>query len=177
MRERYRDMRGMCAAVVFALLVGATPGLAQQAANGSVFDDWQLSCRAEGVGQTSCALVQTLVESESDAFLAEVGLNLVTDADGAAGIVMVLRTPSGMLLPAQPAFRVGEAGTPRALTWRTCAGDACTAVLPLTPEDLSAMRAGASMIVGYQPINRPDPVAFAVSLRGVTAGLAALGVE
>lgn len=172
LRRLFTGIAGI--ALVFSAIM---PASAQTAANGALFDDWQLTCRAEAVGQTACALVQTLVANDSDTFLAEVGLNLVTNDDGTAGIVMVLRTPSGMLLPARPAFRVGEAGEPRALTWRTCAGDACTAVLPLTQGDLTDLRAGASMIVGYQPINRDGPVAFAVSLRGVTAGLAALGLE
>ena len=93
-----------------------------------------------------------------------------------ARLVMVLRTPSGMLLPVRPAFRVG-AGATVPLNWHTCAGDTCSALLTLGPDEVRALRRGISMVVGYQPLALDRPLSFTVSLRGVTAGLAALGVQ
>jgi invasion protein IalB len=143
-------------------------------ANGSVFDDWTVSCTAETSERTTCALTQTVVTSEEQQFLTEIGLNAVSQ-EGTDAIVMVMRTPSAMMLNVQPAFRIGSA-EPVTLNWRTCAGDFCTAIQVLSPEDLAAMRAAASMIVGYQSVTSQTPVTFNLSLSGVTAGLSALGI-
>lgn len=149
------------------------PGTAQaEVANGTVFGDWTVSCTAETTQRTICALTQTVVTTEGARFLAEIGLNLVEEAD-ATSVVMVVRTPSAMLLPVQPAFRVGS-GDPVTLTWRTCAGEFCTAVQVLGPEDVASLREARSMILGYQSIAETGPVTFSVSLLGVTAGLTAL---
>jgi invasion protein IalB len=148
-----------------AALAGPAPA---QVANGAVFGDWTVTCTAESTARTLCALSQTAVTRDGGTFLAEVGLN---PAEGA--VVMVVRTPSGMLLPVQPAWRVGS-GDPVALAWRTCAGDFCTAVAALTPEQVDQLRRGRTMILGYRRTGDDAPVTFEVSLTGVTAGLAAL---
>lgn len=143
-----------------------------EVANGTVFGDWTISCTAETTTRTICALTQTVVTTDGGRFLAEIGLNAVNEA-GETAIVMVLRTPSAMLLPVQPAFRIGSRD-PVALAWRTCAGEFCTAVQLLPPEDVAALRAARSMILGYQGATDSSPVTFSVSLSGVTAGLNAL---
>ncbi len=145
-----------------------------EVANGAVFGDWTVSCTAETSQKTVCALTQTVVTAEEQRFLTELGLNLVTE-DGVEAVVVVMRTPSAMMLTTQPAFRIGDAD-PVTLAWRTCAGDFCTAIQVLSPEDLAAMRAARNMIVGYQSVTSETPVTFSVSLSGVTAGLTALGI-
>ena len=162
-------------ALTVAVLLAASPAAAQDpVANGTVFGDWTVVCAAEAVGRTVCALAQTLVDPADGALLAEIGLNPV-GSGAEAQVVMVLRTPASMLLPVRPAFRVGE-GPTVALTWHTCAGESCTALLTLGAEDIAALRRGLTMIVGYQPLAQDRPLSFPVSLRGITAGLAALGV-
>lgn len=142
--------------------------------NGAVFGDWTVSCTAETSQKTTCALTQTVVTTEGGQFLTEIGLNAVSE-DGETAVVMVMRTPSAMMLNVQPAFRVGAAD-PVTLNWRTCAGDFCTAIQVLDAEDMALMRAANSMIVGYQSIASETPVTFTVSLSGVTAGLSALAI-
>ena len=156
---------GLSLCALMAALAGPAAG---QVANGAAFGDWTVTCTAESTARTLCALTQTAVTREGADFLAEVGLN-----PGAEGVVMVVRTPSGMLLPVQPAWRVGSAA-PVALAWRTCAGDFCTAIGVLSPEQVDQLRRGRTMILGYRRVTDPAPVTFEVSLTGVTAGLAAL---
>jgi invasion protein IalB len=163
-------------AAVAVLAVSPTSAQETGAANGTVFDDWTLVCRAEAVNQTACGLVQRVTAGEQNLFVAEIGLNRV-DVDGEARVLMVLQTPSAMLLPARPAYQVVGTEDVNALDWRTCAGDFCSATRLLTDEEVTVMRGGESMIVGYQPINSADPINFPGSLVGVTAGLRALELE
>lgn len=167
-------LAGALAALLLALGVPARLG-AQPVANGTEFGDWTVVCAAEAVGQTICALAQTLADPADGRLLAEIGLNPIGSGPDAR-LVMVLRTPSSMLLTVRPAFRVG-AGPTVPLNWHTCAGETCSALLTLEPDDIAAMRRGLTMIVGYQPVHLDQPLTFPVSLRGITAGLRALGVE
>lgn len=174
MRDKsFRLSMATLAASLFTFLPSGQA--AAEVSNGAVFGDWTVSCTAETSQKTTCALTQTVVTTEGQRFLTEIGLNAVSE-DGTDAVVVVMRTPSAMMLNVQPAFRIG-AGEPVTLNWRTCAGDFCTAIQVLSPEDLAAMRAAGSMIVGYQSVTSETPVTFSVSLSGVTAGLAALGIS
>jgi invasion protein IalB len=159
-------------AAALATLCLATP-LQAEVANGTVFGDWTVNCTAESSTRTACALTQALATTEGNRFLAEIGLNVIEN-DGAKAVVMVMRTPSAMLLQLQPGFLIDGASEQVALTWRTCAGDFCTAVATLDDPTVAALRAASSMIVGYQGVNDSAATSFPVSLRGVTAGLTAL---
>ncbi|MFN3825641.1 MAG: invasion associated locus B family protein [Pseudorhodobacter sp.] len=154
-------------------ILGLAGPLQAEVANGTVFGDWRVNCTAESSTRTACALTQAVAASEGNRFLAELGLNVLT-SDGAKSVVLVLRTPSAMLLPLQPGFLIEGAAEQVSMTWRTCAGDFCTAIQALDEATVASMRAAPSMIVGYQGVNDPAPTSFAVSLRGVTAGLTAL---
>jgi invasion protein IalB len=156
--------------VALVALIAAAPAAAE-VRNGAAFGDWTVTCTAETSARTLCALTQTVVARNGGGFLAEIGLN-----PGEGGVVMVLRTPSGTLLPVQPAYRVGAAA-PQPLAWRTCAGDFCTALRRLDPPEVDALRRGRSMVIGYHRAGEAAPVAFEASLNGVTAGLAALGAR
>lgn len=179
-----RRLAPLAAAVLLALVPAQsqsqaqaqTQGAAQDGPrNGTAFADWTVVCAAEAPEQNVCALAQTLENPETGALLAEIGLNPLGSGD-AARLVMVLRTPTSMLLSVRPAFRVG-AGPTVPLNWHTCTGDTCSALLTLDDASIRALRRGITMIVGYQPLGQDRPLTFPVSLRGVTAGLRALGVD
>lgn len=160
------------AAAVLAGLAG--PVAAQDAQrNGAAFDDWRLACEATAVNRTICAITQRLTLTGTDAFLAEVRLQLV-QVDGATRVLMAVTTPTDMALPVRPGYRVGEAGETRPLDWRTCTPQVCTASRVLDPAEVEDIRRGTRMILGYQPATQAGAIAFPVSLDGVTAGLAAL---
>lgn len=175
-----RPLTAVRTALVAASLL--TAGVALPAAaqddpprNGTRFQDWVLNCRAEAVNMTSCAITQSLVRQADDAFLAEFGLNrMQVGDDGGSQTVMIVRTPAGMDLRVDPAYRIDRAEESTPLAWRTCAGDFCSAVLALDEAQTEALRNGAEMLFGYQPFGATQPVAFTVSLAGVSAGLDAL---
>ncbi|MCH2164969.1 MAG: invasion associated locus B family protein [Marinovum sp.] len=146
----------------------------QSATNGQVFDDWRLVCQAVGVNQTRCVISQSLSISESNAFLAEVTVRLVETDEGSQTVIAV-STPTNMLLPIRPAYRIEDSGETIAMEWRTCTPRVCSASRILSPAELAALKAGIRMTMGYQPTNQETPVNFPVSLKGITAGIAALG--
>lgn len=142
-------------------------------ANGTQYGDWRLACQATAVNQTSCAIAQTLSTTEQKRFLAEVTLQFL-EFDGENRIIMAVSTPTNMLLPAQPGYRVGKSGETLPLAWRTCNAQFCTASRLLEDTEVSALRNGLSFVLGYQPINQKEPLVFEISLKGVSAGLNAL---
>lgn len=164
-------------AVLAALFASALPHPAaaqdDPPRNGTRFQDWTLSCRAEAVNTTTCAITQTLVRQSDDQFLAEFGLNRV-DAEEGRRTVMIVRTPAGVDLRVDPAYRIDDAEDSTSLAWRTCAGQFCSAVLALDADQTEALKQGARMLFGYQPYGRQEAMAFNVSLSGITDGLDAL---
>ncbi len=165
-----------CGKRALALLLGLwlPTAAGAEAEGGAQFQDWTVTCAPAGAETRACALTQRLADPSDGRFLGEVGLNPL-GSGAERRLVMVLRTPDGVLLTARPAFRVG-AGEPVALVWHSCAEARCSALLTLEPAHITALRRGLTMVVGYQPLGRDGPVTFPVSLRGVTAGLRALGV-
>lgn len=161
-------------AAFFLLAVSAFAASAQTAANGEKFGDWTLRCVAKGVGETSCALAQTLNAAETGAFVAEVGLTTQAGENGAQ-VVMILLTPEGVALDLRPAYKVDEAAEQTALIWRACASGRCRAAAVLSAGEIAALKAGQRLIMAYQAFGAPQPIRIAISLNGVSAGLAALG--
>lgn len=151
---------------------GATAA-SEAARNGARFGDWTLRCVAESVTQTKCALIQRLAQAETNAFIAEIGLNRAETAEGARTL-MVLLTPDGTALNLLPAYVVDEGEVQVPLNWRTCANRLCRAAVLLNPEQEAALKAGGQLVMAYQRFGAQAPLRLAVSLNGVTAGLAAL---
>lgn len=143
------------------------------ARNGTVFGDWRLSCSAPAVNQTICNISQRLSVEETGEFLAEVSLQPVTIDDQEA-VVLALSTPTNTLLPMRPGYTMSTSSETLPLEWRTCSTQACLASRVLQPAELSNLKAGRSMILGYQMAGSNSPSTFSVSLNGVTKGLAAI---
>lgn len=162
----------LCLAGLISLAPGFE-GLKAQTDNDQRFDNWRLACRATGVNETSCRLVQTLLREDDRRFLAEISLAAVSIADETQHR-LVLRTPTRMLLSQPPAFRIGDAAAETQMAWRTCGPRACVATLTLTDEQVRDLRESLQMVVGYRVVGQPQNTVIEASLLGVTAGLDAL---
>lgn len=160
-------------AAALAFGIGQAASAQQAATNGTTFEDWVLVCEAAAVNQTICAITQRLSISESNAFLAEVRLQKLNTNEGPR-ILLALTTPTNMVLPVRPGYRIGEGEEALPLDWRTCTPQFCTASRIVDEAELDQIKRAVRMIVGYQPVGSNEPVAFPVSLKGVTAGLNAL---
>ena len=157
-----------------ALAGGPLAAQEQGLSNGTAFADWTVACRAAAIGETDCVLSQVLVKAETNELVAEVSL---APADDDAGVVLLLRVPTGVILrrPAEVLVIGTEDGA--ALDWLTCDSRYCTAATTLQDATLADFRRGLTARLGYLRMGTETPAVFDVSLRGVTAGLAALGAS
>ena len=111
-----------------------------------------------------------------EVLLSEVSLNMV-QIDGAPRVLMVMNVPEGAALNIAPGYIVDGAGDAVNLSWRTCLRDLCRAAAILSQPQQGAIMAGNVMRLGYRKFREDNTTAFPVSLRGVTAGLAALAAR
>lgn len=169
------DFRAFARVATFAAATASSATMAQSSGprNGQAYGDWRLACVARAINDTECLIRQVVIRPENRSLLGEITLSRRTTDDGDK-VLLMAKTPAGMALPVKPAYRIDEAGEQLPLDWQTCAGRFCTATRFLEPSEVDALRYGGQMIFGYQVFGTPSPVAFTVSLRGVTEGLDAL---
>lgn len=125
----------------------------------SVSGDWRLDCR-DGV----CVLAQTAI-AEDDTWLAT--LRLAPARDGTA-ILQVLVPPHVHL--GSGLFLTVDGGAARQIDYIRCAPDRCEAAVALDAAGLDELRRGRAAEMRYRPNIGAPPVAFAISLTGITAG-------
>lgn len=139
------------------------------------YGDWSLRCAQQESGKI-CSLRQRVVIGEENALLAEVSLNMA-EIDGQPRVLMVMNSPEGVALNIAPGFIVDDGDQAVNLSWRTCIRQLCRAAALLTTQQQGAVMAGNVMTLGYRRFREETTTAFPVSLRGVTAGLAALAAQ
>ncbi len=173
------------AATALAALAPLAPGLsasAQEASgdapaavtvvNGQTFGAWTVACQALGVNRTSCVLSQRLVRRADNAFLAEI--LAFANADDSKRF-LAARVPNGVYLPAGFALRPADSEEETRFVWQSCSARLCEALVELTPELAQSLEAASGgLVAGYKPSIQGEPVIFAFSAEGLTAGLDAL---
>lgn len=163
------DMR-IILAITFFLAAQSSASAQEQTAQ--QYGDWTLRCAEQQDGKI-CSLRQRVVEGEGNDLLAEVSLNMA-QIDGQPRVLMVMNSPEGVALNIAPGYIVDGGDQAVNLSWRTCIRQLCRAAALLTPQQQGAVMAGNVMTLGYRRFRSETTTAFPVSLRGVTAGLAAL---
>ena len=139
------------------------------------YGDWTLRC-AQQQGGKICSLRQRVIQSEGGALLAEVSLNMA-QIDGQPRVLMVMNSPEGVALNIAPGFIVDDGEDVVNLSWRTCIQQLCRAAVLLSPQQQGQVMAGDVMTLGYRQFRKEETTRFPLSLRGVTAGLAALSAQ
>lgn len=136
------------------------------------FTDWQMRCIRTPDGDDPCQLYQLLRDQDGNS-VAEISIfGLPAGQAAAAGATIV--TPLETLLTAQLTMVI-DSGTPRRYPFTWCAAIGCVARIGLTTEEVTAMQRGAEARLTIVPVAAPDqPVTLTISLRGFTAGLAAV---
>ena len=92
-------------------------------------------------------------------------------------VLMVMNSPEGVALNIAPGYIVDGGDEAVNLSWRTCIRQLCRAAALLSQQQQGAVMAGNVMTLGYRKFREDKTTAFPVSLRGVTAGLAALSAQ
>lgn len=140
-------------------------------ANGAQFGAWVVNCEAVAVSQTACVLSQRLVRSSDNAFLAE--LLAFQSADGKRSY-LAARVPNGVFFPSGFAFKAEEGDERQEFSWQSCTRDICEALLETDIDSITKFEELGSVIAGYRPNLRTDPVVFRFSLEGAVSGLEAI---
>ena len=163
----------VCAAAL-ALGAMASAATAQSAMKvGDAIGDWIFNCRALSASDTVCGLNQRIAATKSKRPIMSLTLRKVGPEKKLALIVNV---PLGVYLATGIGAKLDE-GEQFNQIWQTCTQQGCQAALSLDEAKTKAMKSGEKLLVGFK--GRPDAkaVTIAASLKGVTAGLKALGVD
>ena len=136
-----------------------------------------LNCEAIAVNQTACVLSQRLVRSADNVFLAEF---LAFHSGDGERSYLAARVPNGVFFPSGFAFKAegGEQAEDseqrQEFVWQSCSRDICEALLEIDIDSIVELEQAETLIAGYCPNLRADPVVFRFSLEGAVAGLGAL---
>lgn len=156
---------GMAVLASFGVLTSAAQAKPEK---GKIIEDWGIVC--EGEGKTEKCFAQQVQTSKE-------GGMLLTTAIGYIGakneLTMVVLTPLGIALQNGVAYRVDD--HPQAsLSLQQCTQHGCQAVTLLSEATLKTMTTGKAMVVGMKPYGGTEPLLLPVSLKGLTAIMAAL---
>lgn len=127
-----------------------------------IFQDWSVTCPNEG---PDCVLAQTSSAQSDRLWLGT--LHLKPRHEG--GATLVVQVPSGVHLGS--GIFVGVRQPLKQLTYQVCSSAMCTASGALTRDELNQWRRARKAELRYRPSVQAPPVAFDVSLMGITAAL------
>lgn len=136
------------------------------------FEDWILTClKAAGSEEVRCGISQQLSHSETGAtlFLWRIA------QDGKGGFVGEWQTPTGVVVGRGIVL---DAGTEKPVTipFQACAQTACVAIANLAPDFVAALMGAQQANAVVSPIGG-QPVRLVLSVKGLAAGLTALGAR
>ncbi len=130
------------------------------------FGDWVLIA-APG----ACQLVTQVISARSGAVLLE--MILIAPPPDSPGARIGLRVPTGASLRDGIAYRHPD-GPAIGLEWQNCDAQMCLAAGALSDDGLRRLLRGNRVVAGFRPLPGAQPVNIEVSLRGTSAGWAAL---
>lgn len=140
---------------------------------GDRIGDWNFLCKALSEKQNVCALIQTLINSETK----EKVLTLVLRRVGKDRKLALFATaPLGIYLDAGIAGKIDD-GKPFTFSWQRCTTKGCQAVAVVDAELEKALKAGNRLMIGFEAQPNAQTVALDASLKGLASGLKALDKE
>ena len=130
------------------------------------FNDWSLTCVKTGRDAEPCRLSQNLSD-ESGGSVARMEIFPTADAGIAAGAAVL--APLGTLLTRGVRMKLSD-GETKLYPFIVCNRESCIAEFALLPEEIEAMKAGASAeIIVVAATAGETPVRLTLSLQGFTA--------
>jgi invasion protein IalB len=161
------------AALATLMMLGGGGAAAQEALKvGDRIGDWTFQCRALTASETRCALVQNIVDNETNRPIIGVVLRKLGQNNEKLGLF--ISTPLGIFLGAGIAAKVDE-GEQFPLILQTCtAQNGCLAAVEIDAKRLEALRTGSRLLVGFKARADAKTLTVPVSLNGVKEGLKAL---
>ena len=131
-----------------------------------VFDDWTLTCVKTARAAEPCRLAQNLTD-ETGGSVARMEIFPTPEAGIAAGAAVL--APLGTLLTRGVRMRISD-GEMKLYPFIVCNRESCIAEFALLPEEIDAMKAGATAeIIVVAATAAETPVRLTLSLAGFTA--------
>ncbi|MDT0682477.1 invasion associated locus B family protein [Roseicyclus sp. F158] len=128
---------------------------------------WRVECPE---GQARCILSQTLTRREGGALVAKF---LVFPEPGTDTYFFAAQVPEGAYLPTDFSIGGAEDDARIPLTWQTCRGGRCEALIRLEAEAPGRLEA-TDQIGAYRPGLGAEPVVFEFETEGLADGLSRL---
>lgn len=151
------------AALALGVMAASAPPAAAQEAR--QFADWtMLTLPGQG-----CVLQYRAVAPDAGLVLADLYLSPAE----AGRAVLSVRVPVGVSIADRAIYRHPGADSAVPLIWQTCNPQTCLAQIKIAAEEVGRLKAGRRIELGFVPTVGARRLSFAVSLRGVTAGLRA----
>jgi invasion protein IalB len=128
---------------------------------------WAVNCASGArVNELQCQVSQNLTESKTGQRVLTVTIRKENDK---GGLAMLLALPHGLFLPSGASYQIDQ-GEKVTVAIQTSDQNGAYAAAPLTPELITAMKAGTNLNVGMESVTR-KAVAIPVSLAGFTAAI------
>ncbi|MBF0186437.1 MAG: invasion associated locus B family protein [Magnetococcales bacterium] len=164
---------GVLTIALFVHILMLLPIQSLEAANiGERFGDWMHECEAVAPNKTNCFISQTQVMKESGKLVVSIVMGKL-GADRQPGILVTV--PISIFLPSGVVAKIDE-GKQFDLLLQKCFPAGCRATAALTTAQLRALKSGNKIFIAYKNTPRAEPIVLPVSLKGVTAGFAAIGM-
>lgn len=154
-----------CTFSVFALLGGGSAAVAESPRDEAVervFSDWSVTC--EGAPRL-CTLALTVAADDDRSWLGTIWLRPAVPG----GATIIAQVPPGVHLAS--GFFAEVAGGYTELDYQKCSSRGCFARAELSEERLRDWKKAVKAEMRYRPSVTSPPVAFDISLMGITAAL------
>ncbi|CAN7614490.1 invasion associated locus B family protein [Aminobacter sp. LjRoot7] len=128
---------------------------------------WAVNCASGAtINELQCQVSQNLTESKTGQRVLTV---TIRKENAKGGLAMLLALPHGLFLPSGASYQIDQ-GEKVTVAIQTSDQNGAYAAAPLTPELITAMKAGTNLNVGMESVTR-KAVAIPVSLAGFTAAI------
>jgi invasion protein IalB len=140
----------------------------------ATFEEWEQRCVRTESGADPCQLYKLLKDGEGNNVAEFTVFSLPEGSEGPAVAGATFIAPLETLLTAGMRMQIDD-GQSKAYPFTFCAQLGCVVRLGFTAEEVAAMKKGANATITIVPFVAPDEtVKLTVSLKGFTAGLAAV---
>jgi invasion protein IalB len=129
--------------------------------------DWVVACAQREGSAKTCALSQTLMQSQTRRFLSSISIG--RDASGKA--MGNITAPLGFAVNKGAQLQIGD-GQPIKLEFVTCVANGCLSIVEFSVSQISDMQAATKMKVTLESLQK-KPVTIEFSMNGFPKALAA----
>lgn len=158
-----------CPLVIAATFAGAAaaaplPGGASSLVE--TYDDWGVVCQMQA-NAPSCIVRQVQTNNQTNQVVLTAEITRAPDGKYRGALLL----PLGLALAQGVQLKLDETALGSQLTFSTCIPQGCLVPLAFEADTIAKMRTAKALNVTVQAANPPQPLSFAMSLKGLTNAL------